>query len=595
MPKKTVKNAIAVSTVVEIDKVTYDLAKIPAKDTPLVLQERERVLGTLNLDDLVANLDLTSELLWVAYNGVASSGSLRGQVHGLEIELAAIGGDCELALNSFERNIERVLENLIDVFGYLLKGKENYAIDTLSDCATYAKDMSERATALVNRFDKLLAMTTNTLKETHLEKGKTEAQQRAYAEQLSRLEAKTAKAKKLASQLADEKTKLEKMYQEAKEAAASAADRAFALSMVSAIFTPISQGVATFGAIYASRGMPPSINLPETPAPAPASPPPAASAPTAGGGKASTPAPADSDDEEDDDDSNPHKAGNAGAAGKDGGVVLDLGTGEVTKGDKPAPPAGSKSAGTKPASTNAPLNQPPVAPPKPSDDAATSASGYQKIVQDLSKEKMKYLDLLMDSQKQEREALASIEEFAVLMKGLSGAKALDEVIVQALHQAVGALGSIVVILQTASQFWKQMASACERLADSGLKKKIEMFKGDSLKERLDQYNEPAFKAKMLQLLAQWCALGLVSHQYAEATKKTKEKTHGYLKRNPTTEESLKDAPALGAKLQLATDNLKKENESKTEVLQLTADNLKKENESNTAVLEGAAAAAGAPA
>ena len=70
--------------------VTYDLTVEPKFTDALVQAEVEKVMGTLNLNDITDNLYMSVELVFVAYNGVAGAkhGVLQAGMAGMLSELA---------------------------------------------------------------------------------------------------------------------------------------------------------------------------------------------------------------------------------------------------------------------------------------------------------------------------------------------------------------------------------------------------------------------------------------------------------------------------------------------------------------------------
>lgn len=56
-----------------IEEKEYDLTQIPPFNDPLVQREKQSVLGQLSLNDITQNLNLSVELFYVAYHGVAGA------------------------------------------------------------------------------------------------------------------------------------------------------------------------------------------------------------------------------------------------------------------------------------------------------------------------------------------------------------------------------------------------------------------------------------------------------------------------------------------------------------------------------------------
>ena len=180
--------------------------------------------------------------------------------------------------------------------------------------------------------------------------------------------------------------------------------------------------------------------------------------------------------------------------------------------------------------------------------AQDAASAYAEIAANYGKEKAKYLDMLMDLQKQEREALGAIAKFAVQMQTEKGNEQLEQAAVESLHIAVGVLKYVVVILQDVTQFWTQMAVACRQLAGADLRTDIEIYMKRTREERIKEYSNQDFIFRMLVVAAQWHALKLVASEYRTATMKVYDKLGETYKQNLPIAEARAEAKKLAAKL-----------------------------------------------
>jgi hypothetical protein len=245
------------------------------------------------------------------------------------------------------------------------------------------------------------------------------------------------------------------------------------------------------------------------------------------------------------------------------------------------PPAGPPPAAARPPSGAAPSGPPPAGPPSagpPTGAARTStlssndqaavaagiaaagarategnvamASSYQDIAERYANEKAKWLDLLVQLQKEQREALGAIAQYAEQMKIADFDTEAAKSAVDSLQQAVAALKQIVTILETAKVFWEMMAAACKRLASPTIRQDIELFKDDPPEERLKEYARDEFKLSLLRLAWRWCALKVIADDYRVAVTRAREEVASTINKAPSIEEAKKLAPALGAKLAL---------------------------------------------
>jgi hypothetical protein len=178
------------------------------------------------------------------------------------------------------------------------------------------------------------------------------------------------------------------------------------------------------------------------------------------------------------------------------------------------------------------------------------ASSYQDIAERYANEKAKWLDLLVQLQKEQREALGAIAQYAEQMKIADFDTEAAKSAVDSLQQAVAALKQIVTILETAKVFWEMMAAACKRLASPTIRQDIELFKDDPPEERLKEYARDEFKLSLLRLAWRWCALKVIADDYRVAVTRAREEVASTINKAPSIEEAKTLAPALGAKLAL---------------------------------------------
>ena len=159
----------------------------------------------------------------------------------------------------------------------------------------------------------------------------------------------------------------------------------------------------------------------------------------------------------------------------------------------------------------------------------------------------------MDLQKQEREALGAIAEYAEQMKNTDVAEKTAETAVTCLQQAVVALSKIATVLESCKHNWELMAQTCQHLADSNVGKRISDHKNDKVEDRITQYMRPDFKQRLLGLAARWFALHLVAKEMRTKILEVRAEHQTSVNKAPSIEEAQRVAPMLGAKLKLDVD------------------------------------------
>ncbi|WP_054773018.1 hypothetical protein [Methylogaea oryzae] len=250
---------------VTIDGESYSMIVIPDKKSKLVLAERNRVLRNINLTKLIIGLSRTSDLLYLAYNGVAGFGELTGAMTKLHDRFGKLCGKCDVELGNIERQSAQIQQKLKLVFTFLLKGEEQTAINFLEQCGVVAKELADKSYALSDEFDVLGNDTVDVLSKTQIVQGQQQEKKLALDKETSDIQAKTAKAKKVAEGLAEQKSKLDNLYQEAKWKSEIAENRAFALTLAGAVLKPVGEGIGAFTAMYsggAAIGMAKSMLMP---------------------------------------------------------------------------------------------------------------------------------------------------------------------------------------------------------------------------------------------------------------------------------------------------------------------------------------------
>ena len=512
---------------VVIDGQSYSAIAIPAADSGVVTAERNRLLKNLKLESLISNLLRAGELLTLAYNGVAGFGTLRGAVTSISDRLRVLAADCELTMQRFERSSRTITGNLRDCFKFLMNGREEAALLWLGKAGAAAKGMADEADDLAKRFDTLGDDAVETLVDTQKAQGETEEAKAKLQAQIADLNAKDAGARTLAEELVKQKEELQQLYNEAKEKAETAENRAFALSIVNAIMKPLGDGLGTFaGAITRANSpggmMPPNLNLPTAPA--------GGSAPAAGSSSlagAGTPPPTTG--------TSPPGAGTPSGAGTppSGGASSGATSSGTASGNvDPAVTAGVAGAGAGLAAAGTATSQ-------MSGDIYSLAENYRK-------QKESYLKNLLELKKVERENAAKIAEYAVRLKNSQGQATIYSATVESLLQAIGALKGISTTLRLNALFWRQMGDHCQELADSDIDDKIEIYK--TFDDRTTYYQDPDFKEQLVRYMAGWKAIEVIAQAYGIECGRVRAQINEDFNKNPSTEESRRLAPILGAKL-----------------------------------------------
>lgn len=560
-------------TTLVVRDVTYDLVEEPLPASQAVIAARAEVLQNLDLGTMLVNLERTNDLLYVAACGVSGNRKnpeLSGKVAKLQYGLLNSCSSAAIAMGSFGEAAGTVLTSLRQAFRFLYTSppREDRTITVLSRCEAQATSMADTAGRLATNFKQLADDAEEVLEGTLTARDMEEQERLAAIDRKRDFNAKSEKAKTLKEELAKQMQNVQKLVDEAREAQNKAEDRSFGLAIAGNLTSALGTAVQGFMSVKAAPltmasnlvgALTPAAAAAPGPAPSPGSAPGPAPSPGPAVGSAPSPGPA---------------PGPAPSPGPAPGPAPSPGPAP-----RPAPsPGPAPGPAPSPGSVRGPASPPGSAPGPAPGTARTStlssgdqiavgaafaaggaraaegnqamASSYGDIAARYADEKRKWLDLLMQLQAEQREALGSIAEYAEQMKKADLDTEAAKSAVDSLQQAVTALKQIVTILETAKLFWEMMAAACKRVASPTIRQDIDLFKDDPPEERLKEYARDEFKLSLLQLAWRWCALKVIADEYRVAVAKAHEEVANTINKAPSIEDAKKLAPALGAKLAL---------------------------------------------
>lgn len=615
--------------VVVYDAIKYDVIDGPEDATPLVQVAREEILQTIEIDKLVRNLNRTDDLLHIAACGVAgfvnptSGSSLSSQVMGLQYKLRKNTGEMGSALLRFGESAGQMLPILRGAFKDLYSLYEADCVTRLARCEAVATQMANTSDALKCTFQGLAEEAQKIAEDTTQTRDLREKAREAAIARQKEIEAQDAQTQELKKSLDAQIPQVKGWYEEAKAAQSTADGRMFALAIVGGITKALGDGLAAglqfkaapvaAGAqlaaaiagqgVAAAKGEKKSDEKSQKTSEVLTS---QAAYRVAKEALAlaeekhekAKKATADAQAALDDLEEGFKEARDAYEAAKkvkpkDAKAKKDEAAKKAAYEELKEPydeaeaalaTAGEEEEEAKTAYETAKQKETEAKATKDEADATAPAAGvaaglssagasaqdaataYADIAANYGKEKAKYLDLLMDLQKQEREALGAIAKFAVQMQTEKGNEQLEQAAVESLHIAVGVLKYVVVILQDITQFWTQMAVACRQLAGDELRTDIEIYMKRSVEERIKEYSDQLFKLRMLKVAAQWHALKLVASEYRIATMKVYEKLGETYKENLPIQEARAEAKRLASKLDGEVRNeIKKSDEVKAQI------------------------------
>jgi hypothetical protein len=596
----TVQKQNSLEVKVDGKKYIYSLDSVPDYKDPLVQKEVKSVLGQLSLKDVTENLYLSVELFYVAYNGVAGArgGTIQAEIAELQSKLAMLCNECVKTMTTFDAETKNIITELIQTYKWLTKGKEALAIKKLAHCSESSMSMSKSANALAEQFKKLQVESTktrsNTIEEEASERDRKLAAEKAEREIIAKQKAEQTNKEELVAQIAE----TQQLYDEAKRREEKESDKALILGITSAITSTIGAGLGTFAAMknpvgsvmasVASASNSNSNNTQLTEAQKNADEKKKLSdqaqqdllkAKDEQTAKQNTVDKLNSELEalkqeisKKEQDSSTKKDDLDELKGKRDAKQLELDTAnqELTTAKNKVQTL-EKSAKDYTAAYGAAG----VALQDLAKSTGQMAQAAASAEESIHQEKMKYLNQKLALEKEKRESLVKLAEYAENIKNLKVEEGNATLSVNSLHAAVEALGKIIGTLTNASLFWDQMSAYCERMSNQGFQQDIKDLtapdSGLSEEERIDEYRNPSFMMQFLTYLCQWVAVNGISGEYLISASEAQKKAVEYISQSPTIEEAIKKAPELAKNLEkIIGESLRESRQASAELEQQKA-------------------------
>ncbi|GKX42236.1 hypothetical protein SOASR015_12700 [Pectobacterium carotovorum subsp. carotovorum] len=568
------KNEIGYIVVIEEKK--YDLAKTPSFNDPLVQQEKQSVLRQLSLDDITQNLNLSVELFYVAYHGVAGvkGGSLQAEIARLQSRLAMLCNECIITMTTFQTETQNIIELLQQCYRWLTKGQEKLAFKKLAHCKESSSAMSVKAMLLAEQFKTLQVDSTkvrsNTILEEASENDRLLAAQKAERDTIAKQKAQEANQQALLEDIAT----IQALYEDAKNREAEESTKALVLGIVSAVTNAIGAGLGAYSA--AKNPVATILNK-------------------AGSSiddnaqiKAAQSSMDNAKQKFDQAQTKYIEAADKQAAQQ--GIVerlkgeLDQLNTALTNQEKDSAAKPKKIAAlrierddkkTEHDTAEAKLPELTRTTNSLEKDAKDSREAYtaagtaltnlatstskmaEKAASTESSAREERLNLLnkqLELQKEKRASLVALAEYAESLKNLKVEQDNSILSVNSLHSAIDALGKVIGTLTNASLFWDQMSHYCDQMTKSGFQRDLEDLKDLDLETRLEEYQAPHFMRSFFLYLCQWVAVNGLSGDYLQAADDAQKKAVQYLSESPTIQEAIRKAPELARNLALIVDS-----------------------------------------
>ena len=140
--------------IVVLDGESYLLSELPDSNSRVVVIEKFRLLGAIDLEALFNDLDQLSNYVRIAYHSVAGFTELQIKIQQISYDVTKLCDKSAITIGKLKKASSTVLSALQATYQYLLENFEDMALETLADVSDTAKGMAESAQELHDDFER---------------------------------------------------------------------------------------------------------------------------------------------------------------------------------------------------------------------------------------------------------------------------------------------------------------------------------------------------------------------------------------------------------------------------------------------------------
>ncbi|MCV3216442.1 hypothetical protein OGM63_23500 [Plectonema radiosum NIES-515] len=535
-------------------KEKYKLTTQLKSTDALVLESEKSILNNLSIREVVVGLNHSADLIFLAYNALAKR-SLQKDVSGLQAKLLEATSIAIVTMGKFRDKSIKVADNAFSAYKSMLNCREDMAIDQLKRCGKVAEEMANESDTLAAKFQSLASEAQNAAETAINDKVTDQATKKQLQKKLNSTIALVAQTKKLQEQIGKALTEAQDEYIKAQDREKIEGDRAFITGIIGAVMTPLAAGVGAAAqaviAIKSPLGLPGGFVDPKKPET---------------GSKPTTEKPSAEVEKNNEslsdqlkkkeqvkDDIEEEKKTNDAEIEKFEKISTDNKSSEKQKEDAKQKIDELK---IKQADINRRLQQAEQAITTLITGLTAASEAMLQVsaqshsaMQTASKQKMDFYKHRNELAKQNRDALADLEKYAVEIQHTTEDTNNLSVAIQSLEFAIRALHGVVAALTETSLFWRNMANYCkEKLANTDLVENIELIKKYSVETRKEYYSSEDFISQALINVAQWVALNNVCVAYIQEVNKVYTKVSDNHKEAPSDEQAADQVAKLADKV-----------------------------------------------
>ena len=193
----------------------YSLTALPEADSPIVVKEQVRLLGSIDLEALVDDLGRLGNCVRIAYHSVAGFTDLQIEIQRIGYDVTKLCDKSAITVGKFKNASATVLSSLKSTYEFLLDSFEDMALDTLADVADTAKGMAIAAEELRRDFDSQASKVIEALEKTQKTQDTEDKKKKKLEKERSEMEEKKVKQEKLQEEALKAQQKAEFLAREA--------------------------------------------------------------------------------------------------------------------------------------------------------------------------------------------------------------------------------------------------------------------------------------------------------------------------------------------------------------------------------------------
>lgn len=226
----------------------YPMNARPESGTGLFLEKKQQIMGDLDLEAIVKNLDLCVDMYKLAYIGAtaANAGVVKSKIIELQNDFGVICVDAKYTMGILQTSASNVLELLLQAYKQLIAGQDKVALAKLKRCSDSAAAMATAAKDLSGRFSALQSKSSMAKSEAALAQASEEEKRRKAESEIKEFNEKMKGLNKLTQELSKQMEDAKADQQKAEKKVATSEKQAFILGIIGLVANTAAAGLQTY-------------------------------------------------------------------------------------------------------------------------------------------------------------------------------------------------------------------------------------------------------------------------------------------------------------------------------------------------------------